>query len=175
MKKIIMAAGAISAALALMFTVGACSGGDTYTVSFESNGGSAVESQQVEAGGYATEPEDPTRDGYFFTNWYSDEELSEDSVYNFAETPVNADTTLYAGWVSSEGAATATFYWNYDGAAEEVYETSYFQAGGRVTAPETPSRGEGYYLRAGTRTRNAPPHTAQCAATTTTSRSTQSG
>lgn len=76
MKKIIMAAGAISAALALMFTVGACSGGDTYTVSFESNGGSAVESQQVEAGGYATEPEDPTRDGYFFTNWYSDEELS---------------------------------------------------------------------------------------------------
>lgn len=49
MKKIIMAAGAISAALALMFTVGACSGGDTYTVSFESNGGSAVESQQVEA------------------------------------------------------------------------------------------------------------------------------
>ena len=147
MKKILLAAGSIAAALTLAFTA-ACTDNSAvkYTVSFDSMGGSAVEAQQVKEGEFATEPEDPTRDGYLFTYWYSDEECGEDDVYNFAETPVTEDITLYAGWVSSEGSATATFYWNYQGAAEEVYETVYFTDGGRLTKPADPSRGSDYYF-----------------------------
>ena len=41
----------------------------TYTVTFNSNGGSEVSSQAVEKGGKATKPADPTREGYSFVAW----------------------------------------------------------------------------------------------------------
>jgi uncharacterized repeat protein (TIGR02543 family) len=72
--------------------------GDTYTVTFNTNGGSFVPSQTVTPGGKAIRPvANPTRTGYTFGNWYSDSALT--SVYNFS-TPVNNDITLYAKWLS---------------------------------------------------------------------------
>ena len=64
----------------------------TYTVSFNSYGGSEVTSQTVVKGGTATEPENPTREGYEFIKW----ELNGYD-YNF-ETPVENDITLVARW-----------------------------------------------------------------------------
>lgn len=151
MKKMLLAACVLAAAITFTCTLSACAEKDPqkdtekYTVTFESNGGSAVASQEVEAGGYATKPEDPERDGYLFTAWYDDASLAEESVYDFG-TAVNSDLTLYAGWVDAEGAATATFYWNYEGADEEVYEVVYFEDGERVSEPSDPDRGEGYYF-----------------------------
>ena len=72
-----------------------------YTVTFESNGGSAVEAQVVEAGQTATAPEAPTMEGYTFTGWYTDAELT--TAYDFA-TPVTADIVLYAKWGITRGA-----------------------------------------------------------------------
>lgn len=68
----------------------------TYTVVFNSNGGSNVSSQTVESGETATEPTDPTKDGFEFAGWYSDSELQNE--FDFT-TPIEADITLYAGWV----------------------------------------------------------------------------
>lgn len=42
-----------------------------------------------------TRPNDPERDGYTFTGWYTDEACTQ--AYNF-DTPVTAAFTLYAGW-----------------------------------------------------------------------------
>ncbi|MCL2444238.1 MAG: InlB B-repeat-containing protein, partial [Treponema sp.] len=67
----------------------------TTTVTFNSNGGSAVESQTVNSGSIATLPADPTRTGYTFDNWYSNSGLTD--VYNFS-TPVTSNITLYAKW-----------------------------------------------------------------------------
>jgi uncharacterized repeat protein (TIGR02543 family) len=69
----------------------------TYTVAFESNGGSSIDSQTVTEGEKASRPEDPTQDGYGFVNWYDNEELTG-SPYDF-ETPVIEDFTLYAKWI----------------------------------------------------------------------------
>ena len=69
---------------------------DTFTVSFNSNGGSAVASQTVEDGSTAAKPADPTKSGYVFAGWYSDSALT--TVYNF-NTVINADLTLYSKWV----------------------------------------------------------------------------
>lgn len=69
----------------------------TYTVTFNSNGGSEVAAQTVEEGETATEPADPTKDGYTFVGWCSDEELTTE--YNFS-TAVTADITLYAEWTA---------------------------------------------------------------------------
>ena len=67
----------------------------TFKVTFDSRGGSAVASQTVKAGEKATEPEAPTRAGYTFTGWTSDPEGAND--YDFA-SPVTEDFTLYAQW-----------------------------------------------------------------------------
>lgn len=67
----------------------------TYTVTFDSNGGSAVKSQSVASGGKVTKPAAPTRDGYKFTGWYTDSACKNE--YDFT-TVVKKGFTLYAGW-----------------------------------------------------------------------------
>ena len=44
-----------------------------YTVTFETNGGSAIQPVSVGGGGFVAEPTAPTRDYYAFEGWYSDE------------------------------------------------------------------------------------------------------
>jgi uncharacterized repeat protein (TIGR02543 family) len=68
----------------------------TYTVLFDSMGGSLVDSQTVAEGDTATKPHDPTRSGYDFVNWYFD---PDDIVpYDF-ESVVTEDITLLAKWL----------------------------------------------------------------------------
>lgn len=67
----------------------------TYTVSFNTNGGSAITPAQVAKGGLVTKPLPPTKNGAAFDNWYSDAALN--TAYNFS-TPVTADLTLHAKW-----------------------------------------------------------------------------
>ncbi len=70
----------------------------TYTVTFDSNGGTAVADQTVDEGETAAEPTAPTQDGFAFTGWYSDELLTTD--FDFS-TAITADTPLYAGWATA--------------------------------------------------------------------------
>ena len=64
-----------------------------HTVTFDSDGGSEMESQLVEDGQFAQEPEPPIKDKYRFTGWYLNGRL-----YNFASTKVTQDITLTAHW-----------------------------------------------------------------------------
>ena len=66
-----------------------------FKVYFNSNGGSEVETQKVKDGTYATEPTAPTRDGYTFGGWYTEDTYAV--KYDF-KTAVSANTTLYAKW-----------------------------------------------------------------------------
>ena len=69
---------------------------ETYTVTFETNGGSEIEAQTVTSGEKATEPTTaPTKSGYGFAGWYSDSNLT--SEFSF-DTAITADTKLYAKW-----------------------------------------------------------------------------
>lgn len=63
-----------------------------YTVSFNSNGGSNVASQSIIAGGKATKPQNPTRDGYKFIGW-----MHNGGAYNF-DSSVNGNVILVAEW-----------------------------------------------------------------------------
>ena len=72
----------------------------TYSVNFNSNGGSAVASQTVAYGDTVTKPTDPTLDGYTFKGWYTDEALT--TAYDFSKEVTSA-FTLYAKWVQVEG------------------------------------------------------------------------
>jgi uncharacterized repeat protein (TIGR02543 family) len=68
----------------------------TFTVTFNSNGGSAVAEAIVEEGGLVTAPAVPTKDGYTFEGWFKEAELT--NLWVFASDVVTADMTLYAKW-----------------------------------------------------------------------------
>ncbi|MFE6074591.1 tail fiber protein [Paenibacillus sp. NPDC057886] len=69
---------------------------DTYTVSFNTLGGSAVADVIVEHGKNLSAPASPSRSGYTFAGWYSDPKLS--TLFNFSQTEIAANLTLYAKW-----------------------------------------------------------------------------
>jgi len=68
---------------------------NTYTVKFNTNGGSNIASQSVNHGAAATRPNNPTKNDYGFIGWYSDAGLT--TVYNFT-TQLSGAITLYAKW-----------------------------------------------------------------------------
>jgi uncharacterized repeat protein (TIGR02543 family) len=71
---------------------------NTYTVSFETNGGNSIADQQVNYNEKATRPEDPTKIGCEFGNWYKDSALT--NQFDFKNDVIESDTTLYASWIS---------------------------------------------------------------------------
>ena len=64
----------------------------SYTVTFDSDGGSSVASQSVVIGKYVTEPSTPIKHGYVFLGWYYGSDK-----WNFS-TPVTGNMTLKAKW-----------------------------------------------------------------------------
>ena len=66
---------------------------DEHTLTFETNGGSAINPITVRHGNAVARPADPTKDKYTFIGWYADPEFTEE--YDFA-TVLEADKTIYA-------------------------------------------------------------------------------
>lgn len=66
-----------------------------YTVSFDTDGGSTVESQTVVTGNKATKPAvNPTKKGYNFVGWYTDNTYITE--FDFENTIITDNTTIYA-------------------------------------------------------------------------------
>ena len=68
----------------------------TYTVTFNSNGGTTVATQTVNSGSKATKPTDPTRTNYTFVEWQLN-----GNTYDF-NTPVTSNITLNAIWEENQ-------------------------------------------------------------------------
>ena len=69
------------------------SNSEEYTVTFDSMGGTHIDSQNVEKGDKATKPTNPTREGYTFDDWYYNGEK-----WSFIGYVVTEDITLTAKW-----------------------------------------------------------------------------
>ena len=82
------------------FATGELRDSTNVTVTFDSDGGSAVEPQSVPQGQPAQRPADPIKDGYAFIGWYdkADLEYSNMPEWNFSY-PVTKDLELVAQWV----------------------------------------------------------------------------
>ena len=77
-------------------STGGGGGGTTYfTVTFDTNGGSAVKSASVARNSKVTKPADPTKDGFIFDGWYADKALT--MVFDF-NTAITNNITVYAKW-----------------------------------------------------------------------------
>nr|WP_239566016.1 InlB B-repeat-containing protein [Paenibacillus sacheonensis] len=112
-----------------------------YTVSFNSNGGSAVADQHVNNGSNAAAPTAPTKAGYTFVGWYSDAALNE--AYLFTERQVIANLTLYAKWSFNSYAVS------FDSNGGPAIASQAVVPGGKAAAPSAPKwvgyRFDGWY------------------------------
>lgn len=110
-------------------------------VSFNTNGhGTAPTRQTVELNGKAVKPADPTAEGYVFRGWYTTAACTTEFDFN---TPITADTTLYAKW---DEIYTVTFNVGGHGTAPAPQKV---ENGGKATKPENPTakgwRFDGWY------------------------------
>ena len=71
-----------------------------FNISFDSKGGTDVPSQTQMYGEYLEVPEPPTREGYQFTGWYTDETC--EVLWVLDTRTIETDMTLYAGWEKIE-------------------------------------------------------------------------
>lgn len=75
-----------------------CVKSQAHRVKFDAQGGSSVNGQTPASGSTVSKPTDPTREGYTFAGWYTDEACTE--AYDFS-VAVTADMTLYAKWIKN--------------------------------------------------------------------------
>ena len=110
----------------------------TYTVTFATDGGSAIKAQTIEKDGKANRPEtDPTKEGFTFEGWYADKELTK--AFNF-DSLITKDTTVYAKWEEDSKVFTVTF--DTDGGSEIEAQT--VEKDAKVERPETDPTKEGF-------------------------------
>ncbi|MCL2351906.1 MAG: InlB B-repeat-containing protein, partial [Firmicutes bacterium] len=110
---------------------------DTWTVTFDTAGGSDVPAQDVPYGLTAARPDpDPVREGYTFTGWYKG---SASAAYNFSAA-VNASFTLTAKWTPIT--YTVTFD-SQGGTAVAAKKAAY---GAAIAAPKNPTKAGNTFL-----------------------------
>ena len=67
----------------------------SFTVSFDTDDGSSIDSQTITYGEKATRPTtDPTKSGYTFDDWYADDTYT--TIFDFDNTLITSNTTIYA-------------------------------------------------------------------------------
>ena len=68
------------------------------TVTFDSNEGTAVDSQLVPVGDKVAKPADPTKEGYTFSGWFTDKGCTNAYDFDADVDGTQPEFTLYAGW-----------------------------------------------------------------------------
>ena len=104
---------------------------NSFTITYDTNGASTIAPATYEAGTTVVVPSSPTKQGYTFGGWYSDEGLT--TIYEFGVMP-EEDITLYASWTIN--AYTITFNTN-GGSAVDTVSADYQS---NITAPTVPTK-----------------------------------
>ncbi|RJE85074.1 hypothetical protein D3P07_21110, partial [Paenibacillus sp. 1011MAR3C5] len=117
----------------------------TYTVNFQSNGGSAVADQAIAYDDKVVSPATPSKTGYIFAGWYTNAGLT--TAWNFDTGLVKGDMTLYAKWTAN----TYTVSFQSNGGSAVAPQTIAYDS--KVLRPTTPSKTEhtfeGWYMNSG--------------------------
>ncbi|MBQ5316411.1 MAG: InlB B-repeat-containing protein [Oscillospiraceae bacterium] len=114
----------------------------TYTITFETDGGTVIDPITAEAGTAITAPEAPTKDGFYFADWSEPipETMPEQDLIITAiwsDTPVEEAT-------ADSTALTYTITFDTDGGT--VIDPITAEAGTAITAPEAPTK-DGFYFK----------------------------
>ena len=110
-----------------------------FTLTFNSNDGSAVADVKVLDGAKAVKPADPTKENKTFAGWFTDAGFTQPFDWNAA---VTANHTLYAKWVDADTKVTITF--NTNGGSNVSPQT--VNVNTKVTQPAAPTK-EGFTFK----------------------------
>ena len=103
-------------------------------VTFVTNGGTEIKKIIVKTDETITKPSNPTRTGYTFGGWYTDQSCTK--KWDFEKDTVSDAMTLYAKWTANTYDVTLNL--NYEGAAEPKKITVTYD--GTYSALTTPER-----------------------------------
>ena len=67
-----------------------------FTVTFNTDGGSQIDNQKVMYGQLVDVDENPVKEGYTFTGWYTDKDCT--NRFDVNKDTVSDSLTLYSGW-----------------------------------------------------------------------------
>jgi len=109
----------------------------SYEVTFDSQGGSAVNSIEALYDTTIKEPNPPTRLGYEFAGWYHEASCANEWIWETDR--VMGDTTLYANWIVSN--CTISF----EPVGSTIIPDQIVPSGGKITKPVVPNI-DGYDL-----------------------------
>ena len=123
---------------------GGSGGGTPQTITFSTNGGSEVIEITASSGEEISSPTPPTRNGYLFGGWYSDEALTTEFTFN---TMPSSNMTIFAKWNINQ---SSIIFNSNGGSAVATITQNAFSA---VTAPAAPTKTgfefEGWYSDVG--------------------------
>jgi uncharacterized repeat protein (TIGR02543 family) len=108
----------------------------TYTVKFNSQGGSAIDSQLVGYGLKVNKPADPAWAGHAFGGWYKESACT--SPWDFTNMTVSAEMALFAKWTNTY---TLTITPPVGGSVTKNPNTDTYISGATVTLTANPSSG----------------------------------
>lgn len=103
-----------------------------YKVTFDSNGGSDVNSVTVDYGSIISKPTEPIKAGCNFGGWYKEEDLK--NMWDFDSDTISAQITLYAKW------NIKTFTINFKDYDGTIIKTETVNYGSSAATPKNPSR-----------------------------------
>jgi len=107
---------------------------NSYAVTFNSQGGSAISSVNANDNTKLTAPAVPSKTGYTFGGWYKD--AAGTAAWNFATDVVTSNTTLFAKWVVVPAIYAVTFNSQGGSAVSAVNAND----NTKLTAPAAPSK-----------------------------------
>ena len=113
----------------------------SYTITFDTQGGSEVKSITIAEGETITLPSNPTKEGYIFDGWYLSEEFIE--KFNATQT-ISSNITVYAKWKEDGNQdEKQTFTVTFDTQGGSEVKSLVLKEGETIPLPSNPTK-EGY-------------------------------
>ena len=101
-----------------------------FTVTFETNGGSSIDAQEVEINGHPAAVDDPTKDHNVFVGWYNNSDLADEhAVADITALTITEDITLYAKWALDLQVTKIVFSNGFDAFINGSTVTAYYMDG----------------------------------------------